>query len=374
MKILLAFDSFKGSLSAQEAVSAANYAIKKLFPLIKTIELPLADGGDGTVQVLSHYLLGNSIFVKTHDPLMRPITSKYFISKDKTTAIIEMAAAAGLLLLSTTERNPMETTTFGVGELLLDAIHQGVRRIFIGLGGSSTNDGGMGFLSALGYRFLDSSGKQLYGCGKNLSKIVSILPPIITQYSGVDIEAICDVTNPLYGTNGSAHVYSMQKGATLDMITKLDKGLCHYSKLIGVDPFIKGSGAAGGLGYALNFIKSNLRNGTDIVFEISNFDTNLLNADLVITGEGCIDSQTLSGKLPFGVLSKARKQGIPVIALAGKVKDKQKLLEAGFDSVYQITPQEQTLSEAMLPATAKKNIYTTIQVCLSEYFNNRLLL
>lgn len=366
-KIILAFDSFKGSLSAREAVEAARLGVLDALPNANVIGLPMADGGEGTTAVLCHYMDAECHTCIAHDPLLRKIEACYAISADGKTAIMEMAATAGLELLTKSERNPMLTTTFGVGEMLLDAAQHGCRHILIGIGGSATNDGGIGMLAALGVRFLDKQGTELSPTGSNLGRIASIDWNGADRLNGIEIKVICDVSNPLFGPNGAAYVYAPQKGASVEDVRILDNGLRNFASFCIIDPNEAGCGAAGGLGFGLKLIGAKLHKGVDIVIEAAHFDQLVTNADLVLTGEGKIDRQTLSGKLPFGILHHAHAFGVPTIALAGLVEDEEVLLANGFHDIRSINDNQPfDLEQAMNPSFAAKNLKCAVTEVVKE--------
>lgn len=378
MKIVLAFDSFKGSMSAEQAVCAAAEGIKEILPEAQIVGLPLADGGEGTTEVLATRMTASWHSCAVHDPLMRTIQAHYAISDDGKTAIMDMASCAGLTLLDEAERNPMLTTTYGVGEMILCAIENGCKRILLGIGGSATNDCGMGMLAALGVRFMDAEGNILNPVGCNMSKVADAdWSNISDKIADTDIQVVCDVINPLYGNDGAAYVYAKQKGASAADVEALDCGLRHFSSVVSTSPLADvcdtqkpGAGAAGGLGYGLMLMGASLRKGVDVVLDVSQIDEHLRDADLLITGEGKIDKQTLCGKLPFGLLQRANKANVPVIAMAGLVEDKQLLLDAGFRDVVCINPvlnTQQEICDAMLPQNAMRNLTESIkQVLMSQ--------
>ncbi|EFB92752.1 glycerate kinase [Prevotella bivia DNF00320] len=370
MKIVAAFDSFKGSLSAQDIVTIVGKAVRTTLPNATITELPLADGGEGTTEALAHYLNASWQICNAHDALMRPITTKYAISSNGTTAIMDMASAAGLTLLSSEERNPMLTTTFGVGEMLKDAISKGCKHILLGIGGSATNDAGIGMLAALGVKFYDNHKREVTPIGKNLKLISSVDLSKIINLKTITIDVICDVTNPLYGPNGAAHIYAKQKGANSTEIIELDNGLRHFATLCTTNPNTSGAGAAGGLGYALLSLNANLKNGAEIVLETAQLAHHIQDADLIFTGEGKIDEQTLCGKLPFAVLQMAKHIQKPVIALAGCVENKDKLLTAGFKDVQSINAlynPNVPITELMKTSVAAENLYNTVVLILDKY-------
>lgn len=355
MKILIAPDSFKESLTAKEVALCLEKGIKNILPDAETVIVPMADGGEGTVQSLVDATEGEIKLVEVMDPLFRPVPSFYGMLGDGKTAIIEMAAASGLMFLKPEERNPLVTSTFGTGQLIKNALDNGCTKLIIGIGGSATNDGGAGVFCALGGRLWDADGNDLLPGGGNLNRLAKI------DTSGVDVRlqnceilVACDVTNPLCGPNGASKVYGPQKGATTDMVMKLDENLSHYGKIL-EKHFIKeiinipGAGAAGGLGAGLlAFFNARLIPGFEIVAQITNLATFINNCDLVFTGEGKIDFQTQFGKTPFGVAQMAQKAGKPVIAFAGSVgKDTEILYTKGFTCIMPVCSSPVTLQEAI---------------------------
>ena len=355
MKIVIAPDSFKESMSALEVAHAIEKGFKKVFPLAEYIKVPMADGGEGTVQSLVDATDGTIIKEVVTGPLGNPVEAFYGISGDKQTAIIEMAAASGLELVPKEQRNPLLTTTKGTGELILAAINQGVKHIIIGIGGSATNDGGAGMAQALGVKLLDENGEEIGVGGGELSKLASIdLTQLDKRIEHITIEAACDVNNPLTGEHGAAAVFGPQKGATKEMVAILDQNLSHYAfileKKCGRDiEKIPGSGAAGGLGAGLlAFLDAELKPGVDIVIETVQLAKQMEQATLVITGEGRIDYQTIYGKTVIGVAKTAEKQGIPVIGIAGSLGDDCEIVyEHGIDALFSITSGPVTLEDAL---------------------------
>ncbi|PNK59536.1 glycerate kinase [Psychrobacter sp. FDAARGOS_221] len=337
MNILIAPDSFKESLNAIEVCNAIKEGFSQVYPNAEYHLLPLADGGEGTSSVLSYVLDGEWQQIKVHDPLMRPVTAKYFLTHDGM-AIIEVAEACGLHLLASAERNPLITTTYGVGEMIADAIGKGAIRLLIGLGGSATNDAGAGMLQALGVRIFDTNGNLLSAGGANLIDTHSIdASPLKDLLSTIKIAVACDVTSPLCGPTGASHVFGPQKGATsADDILTLDQALAHFAAVTDSAAFsltgthnikpncadVEGAGAAGGLGFALMaYCQAGLKSGFDTISEVVQLDQHLASADLVITGEGKLDAQTAMGKVASGVAlrAKAINPSLPVIAICGSV-------------------------------------------------------
>jgi glycerate 2-kinase len=355
MKIIIAPDSFKGSLSAFEVAKSIQRGIIKIDETIETVIVPMADGGEGTVQSLIDASGGEIIELTVHDPLFREIKSFYGIMGDGITAVIEMAAASGLPLLTPEERNPLKTTTYGTGELIKDALNRGCQKFIIGLGGSATNDGGCGMAQALGVKFFDKNGNEVGLGGGELSKIDKIdISGIDTRIKNAAFLAACDVDNPLCGDKGASAVYGPQKGASADDVILLDKGLEHFAQLVkqqlNLDiKDVAGAGAAGGLGAgALIFLQAQLQRGIEIVTQTTYLAGKMAGADLVITGEGKIDSQTAFGKTPFGVAQLAKQKNIPVVAIAGSLGDGyQTLYDKGFDEIYSIMDKSMSLKYAI---------------------------
>lgn len=352
MKFLLAPDKFRGSLTAYEVCQAMSEGIREIIPEAEIAVLPMADGGEGTAEILTLNAGGKMHTAFVSDPLGRTIEAEYGLSADGKTAFVEMATASGLRLLQADERNPLKTTTFGTGQLIQDALQKGADHIILGIGGSATTDGGVGMAAALGWQFLDQQGYALPPTGESLINISQILPP--RQRIGLTVEVACDVTAPLFGAEGAAHVYAPQKGANAEMVAQLEAGLQHLAKVVerdfGVDiAQLPGTGAAGGLGFgALFFLKATLKEGVKIVMEQTRFETQLTDADLVLTGEGKIDGQTLQGKLIAGIAGAAQKQNIPVAALCGALMVSPSDLQSlGITYATSVLPHPMTLSEAI---------------------------
>jgi glycerate kinase len=369
VKVVAAIDSFKGSMTSLEVAAAFEKGVKKVYKDAEFIKIPLADGGEGTVKALIDNLDGKMVNIKVKDPLMRDIDSFYGISGDGKTAVIEMAAASGLPLLSPDERNPLKATTFGTGELIKDALEKGCREFIIGIGGSATNDAGTGMLSALGYIFLDENGNELEPNGENLINIKSFKDDkVMKEVSEAKFLIACDVDNPFYGTNGAAHVYGKQKGATGDIIKILDDGMRNFSNVIEKIKKtdisnISGSGAAGGLGGAFTaFFNSELKPGIDIITEKIELENKINGSDYVITGEGRIDFQSAMGKTPSGVAKLAKKYGIPVIAIGGSVDDEiGNIYDCGITAAFSIIDSPMTLGEAMDTKNAQRLVEKTAE-------------
>ena len=342
--------------------------IHRLHPQCQTLSIPIADGGEGMLDTLINAMQGQIIYTRAHDPLMRMRTTRYGILGNQQTAVIEMAEINGLTTLSPAERNPMETSTYGTGELIKDALEKGLRRFIIGIGGSATNDAGMGMMQALGARLYDKEGNELGQGGKIMKHIARIdldlLHPALEETS---FTVACDVQNPFYGPQGAAYVFAKQKGATDEQIHLLDKGMQHLARLIEQDFHIyinkvKGAGAAGGLGGAFHvFLKSRLQSGIELLLDTVGFDEQIKDADLVITGEGKADRQTCEGKVPAGVLKRATKAGIPTLLLAGKTEDRDLLEKMGFCRIIQISPDTLSPEQAIQPDIARENIRKATQ-------------
>ena len=363
MKIAIAFDSFKGSLSSVEAAHAFIDGFRSEIPDTDFVLFAIADGGEGMLSSLS---TPQSVTIEKDvtNPIGTIVLSKYLIEGHK--AIIEMAQASGLTLVPEHLRNPMLTTSFGTGELIMDALEHGCQEILLGIGGSATNDAGMGILSALGYRFLDADGNELQPCGANLSAVQIIDD---TKVQDIVKEAkytiACDVDAPFCGPNGAAYTFAAQKGADKDMINTLDKGMHHFADIIlkhyGINiKDIPGAGAAGGVGGSLKAVlKANLKRGIDIILNTINLEKQIEDCNLVITGEGHIDHQTMMSKAPSGVLRIAQKKGIPVIALGGRVTMCEELKNSGFRDILCITPHSMPIHQAIHPQTATSNLRNT---------------
>lgn len=355
MKFLLAPDSFKESMSAKKAALAMEKGIRSVFLEAECVIVPMADGGEGTVESLVSMTNGEMVKVEVIGPLGEKVIAEYGLLGEGKTAVIEMASASGLELIKLEDRDPLVTTTFGTGELIKDALDKGVSRILIGIGGSATNDGGAGMLQALGVSFKDKNGQELTFGGGALNQLVSIdLSGLDKRIEIVHIDVACDVTNPLIGENGASAIFGPQKGATPEVVKLLDENLAHYAEVIkrelGKDiAHTEGAGAAGGLGIGLMaFLNANLKKGVDLVIEYTGLEDKMVGADYVFTGEGSIDGQTLFGKTPFGVASIARKYSIPVIAFAGRIGNGvEPLYEHGFTSIVGILKGVSSLDEAL---------------------------
>ena len=354
MKLLFASDSFKGSLTSEKTVELLSKAAREVFGECECSGVPVADGGEGTVKAVIAAEQGELVSVKVHGPLMEKTDSFYGVF-DGDKAVIEMAAASGLPMVPEELRNPLNTTTFGTGELILDALKRGFRDISIAIGGSATNDGGMGCARALGVRFLDIEGNELEGFGRDLAKVAAI------DASGLDervkdskITVMCDVTNPLCGKDGATRTFGKQKGASPEIMEELEKGMCSYRDIIretfGIDcDGIPGTGAAGGLGAALMvFLGGEMKSGIETVLELIRFDERLEGVDLVVTGEGRTDWQSCFGKVMQGVGMHAKEKGIPVLGLSGSLgKNAMDICSCGVSSLMTTVNAPMTLSEAL---------------------------
>ncbi|MBC7890965.1 MAG: glycerate kinase [Sphingobacteriaceae bacterium] len=367
MKILLAPDKFRGSMTAAEACQALTEGIRLADQTIETVSTPLADGGEGILEILTEATSGTKRQVTVADPLGRPIEAEFGLSADGQTAFVELASASGLHHLVPGERDALRANTFGTGQLLRAALEAGATRIILGVGGSASTDGGTGMAAALGYRFLDEHDSELVPCGKTLSQIARIDSAAVPfDFSKIKIEVACDVTAPLYGPEGAAFVYAPQKGASPEQVVVLDAGLQHLEQKAPDEAppswaiveragtvrragALPGAGAAGGTGFgAIVFLNATLRPGTDLVMELTRFDEALEGVDLVITGEGKLDAQTLQGKLIGGVCRRAAARGIRVVALCGTLDaDPLALRAMGLAYVASILTRPMTLDEAL---------------------------
>lgn len=360
-KIIIACDSFKGSLSSSSANCAVRDGIlETLNSLGVSAEIrafAIGDGGEGTSAALSETFKARPASVRTVGPLGDPVTATYAISADGRTAIMDMASAAGLNLVPEGRLDPLAASTCGVGTMLLDAASRGCREIIIGLGGSATTDAGTGMLAALGYRFLDAEGNILASCGASLQKIVRILPPSAKPLEGIKITAACDVRNPLFGSEGAAYVFAPQKGADPMQVEELDRGLRNFAAVSGGDYAFPGAGAAGGLGFALRtFLDADLCRGIDLVLSATGFTGALDGATMVITGEGRFDAQSLMGKATGGIMRLANIKNVPVAILAGKIDDRNVALAGQTHAMLEITPPDMPLKQALDPETAVTNL------------------
>jgi glycerate kinase len=354
LKILLAPDKFRGSLDAPQVCKAMSEGIRMVSPEIEVLSLPMADGGEGTLDLLLWYSGGKKHTAKVQDPLGRIIDAEYGLSADRKTAFIEMATASGLRLLKNEERNPLKTSTFGTGELIKIVLEGDVENIILGIGGSATTDAGIGMAAALGWQFLDENGEQLSPIGENLIKIKQVLSPVSNHHSLVSIYVACDVTNPLFGENGASYIYGPQKGADEQAVKELDEGLQNISMIFERDfgknySLISGTGAAGGLGFgSMAFLNAELKEGVKLLMDFCDFDKKLKDVNLIITGEGKIDNQTLQGKLIKGITDRANHAKIPIAAICGTLDvSPQELQEIGIYYAASIINRPMNLDEAL---------------------------
>ena len=415
MKILIAIDSFKGSLSSKEAGEAIKTGILRVVPDADVVISPLADGGEGTVETLVDALGGSLETVRVKGPLFQEVEAHYGIlsesekfqaeiksdthwetlpenpskahseapsetdsqysPNDGKLAIMEMSQASGITLVAPEKRNPLKTGSYGVGEMILDAYHKGCRRFLMGIGGSATNDGGIGMLSALGFRFSKENGEEICPIGEGLKDLARIdatsVPKGLLHCS---FQIACDVENPLYGENGASLVYGFQKGGNKELLSQMDLWMKRYSELVkeynpAANPEAPGSGAAGGLGFAFrSFLQGELKSGVSLILEETKLSEKMQGADLVITGEGRLDEQSSMGKAPIGVAKLAKAQGIPVLAFAGAVTVGAKACnQAGIDAYFPILREIITLEDAMNKETAKKNLADTVEQVMRLY-------
>ncbi|HEO1293774.1 TPA: glycerate kinase [Streptococcus agalactiae] len=367
MKVVVAIDSLKGSLSSLEAGNAIKESINEVISGADVEVHPLADGGEGTVEALTLGMGGTIETIPVKGPLGEKVHASYGIIPQRQLAIIEMAAAAGITLIATEERNPLHTTTYGVGEMIKDAISKGCRHFIIGIGGSATNDGGAGMLQALGYALLDKDNQEISLGAQGLADLKSIsTDKVIEELKECDFKIACDVTNPLCGAQGCSSIFGPQKGADEDMITKMDTWLSNYATLATsvsekADATIEGTGAAGGLGFAfLAFTNATLEPGIDIILSEINIEKAISEADLVVTGEGRLDGQTVMGKAPIGVAKLAKKYGKKVVVFSGSVTEDAILCnQHGIDAFFPIVRRLISLDEAMSKEVAYKNMKET---------------
>ncbi|MBN8048184.1 glycerate kinase [Paraclostridium bifermentans] len=371
MKIVISIDSLKGSLTSIEAANAIKKGILSVDNKSDVVIMPLADGGEGTVEALVQGMNGEEKVISVTGPINEKVNATYGILKETNTAIIEMAQASGLPLVPSELRNPLNTTTYGVGEIIKEAIEKGCRNFIVGIGGSATNDCGVGMLQALGFEFYDENDNLVGLGGKVLKQIKRIKTDNkLKELDECNFKIACDVNNPLYGENGAAYIYGPQKGATKEIVKELDKGLKNFAEVVKKDlgkdiAHIEGAGAAGGLGFGfLGFLNSKLESGIKIILDEIKLEEVVKDADIVITGEGRLDNQTAMGKAPIGVAKLAKKHGAKVIAIAGcTTTDAVKCNEEGIDAYFSIVNKAMTIDEAMKKENATQNmIETTIQI------------
>ncbi len=369
MKVIVAIDSFKGSMGSIEAGNAVKEGILRAKPNAKVLVKPLADGGEGTIDALLESVNGKRIDVKVTGPLGVPVNTYYGYIENTKTAIIEMASAAGIMLVPDDKKDPFSATTYGVGELILDALDKGCRKFIIGIGGSATNDAGIGMLSALGVRFTDADGNLLSRGINDLKKITGIDISHVSPYlRDCSFKVACDVTNPLCGENGATYVFGGQKGIQDVQKKEVDASMWAFAKLtkeVLENDYseTKGAGAAGGLGFALlSYLNAELIAGIDLILSLNEFEKELYDADVVITGEGRLDYQTAMGKAPIGIAKLAKKHNVKVLAFAGSLgEDVSECNKQGIDAFFSITRGVTTLKDAMLPENARKNMTLTVE-------------
>ena len=365
MKVVVASDSFKGCLSSQQVAEAVGEGVHELFPEAEIVSLPVADGGEGSLAAMRRvYPDSEEVTVNVYGPLYWKVDAKYLILPDGKTAFIEIAQACGLELLEKDKRDPLKTSTYGFGQMIADAISRGCTKVIAALGGTSTNDAGAGMLSALGYRITNSDGTRNACHGSELILIDDIDDSEVHEsIKRAEFIAICDVTSPLCGQEGAAYVYAPQKGACICAVRALDDGLCNFAHVTriktGVDlTFMPGAGAAGGVAGAMYaFLGAEMASGSDVILDAVNFENVVEDADLVITGEGKLDHQTLTGKLPYKVAQRAAAKGVPVIAICGAAEIREL---PGAMAVIPVTPEGMPLSVAKQSGTAKENIKTAV--------------
>lgn len=370
MKIVIAIDSLKGSLTSIQAGEAIKKGIQRVDKEANVVIKPLADGGEGTVDALVDGMGGTMEFIKVSGPIGKPVLAKYGIIEETKTAIMEMSQAAGITQVTEEEKNPFYTTTYGVGEMIHDAIKKGCRRFIMGIGGSATNDGGAGMLQALGFDFLDKEGNQIKHGAIGLKELTKIEDKnVIKELNECEFYIACDVTNPLCGEQGCSAIFGPQKGATKEMVKQMDQWLSDYAKIALEDGFAKadktlaGTGAAGGLGFAfLTFTNAKLQSGIDLILKETKLEEEIKDADIVITGEGCLDHQTAMGKAPIGVAKLAKKYGKLVLGFSGAVtKGAIACNKEGIDAYFPIVRSAVSLEDAMKKKVAEENMIDTVE-------------
>lgn len=370
MKVVIAIDSLKGSLTSIQAGESIKKGIQRVDKEANIVIKPLADGGEGTVDALVDGMGGTMEFIKVSGPAGKKVLAKYGIIKETKTAIMEMSQAAGITQVTEEERNPLYTTTYGVGEMIHDAIGKGCRRFIMGIGGSATNDGGVGMLQALGFDFLDKDGNQIKHGAIGLKDLIKIEDKnVIQELKECEFHIACDVTNPLCGKQGCSAIFGPQKGATEEMVERMDQWLSDYAKIALEDGFAKadktlaGTGAAGGLGFAfLTFTNAKLQSGIDLILRETKLAEEIKDADIVITGEGCLDHQTAMGKAPIGVAKLAKKYGKLVLGFSGAVtKGATACNEEGIDAYFPIVRSAVLLEDAMKKKVAEENMIDTVE-------------
>lgn len=363
MKIIAAPDSFKGSLTAIKASEAIEEGVRSVFKDAEVLKVPIADGGEGTVDAITAAVNGETIYKNVHGPMGSTVKAKMALIDNGNTAVIEMAEASGITLVPDGKKNPLKATTYGTGELIMEAINRGCSRIVIGIGGSATNDCGAGMAQALGYQILNVDGNETGFGGGELSKVESIIiSPIKNKIDSLDIVVACDVNNPLCGETGASKIYGPQKGATPEMVETLDKNLMHFAgklkNCLGRDvKDVPGAGAAGGLGAGLMaFLNARLVPGIELILKTVDFEGKVKDADLVITGEGRVDRQSAFGKVPMGIGRASKKYNVPVIAIGGSIGEgAEALYDVGVDAICSIVPRPMDLKHCM------ENSYTLLR-------------
>ena len=372
-KIVVAFDSFKGSLTSTEAAEAFIAGVKSAEPAVECRVVAIADGGEGMAEAVVESVGGEMVVAMAADPLGRRIEARYALINEGATAVIPISSASGITLLASEERNPLLASTYGTGELMLDALKRGCSKIIVGLGGSATNDGGVGLLRALGYKFLDASGLELTNTIDILERTDTIMPPATSPIEGVEISVAVDVDNPLCGERGATYIYGAQKGASKDMMARLDAAMRHYAAVVakwrGEDISNEaGMGAAGGAGFAFGAVLGAMpTSGIELMLSLVDFDNLIADASLVVTGEGRIDRQTVMGKAPAGVLRHAKRAGVRCVAVGGGVQWCDELRASDFDAIYAATPEGMPIAEAMKKEVATTNLRRVATSVLKEF-------
>ena len=369
-RVVVASDSFKGCLTSLQVADAVEAGVKSVYPSCEVVKLSVADGGEGTVQALSDAMNGEIVSILVKDPLGREVSASYAMIREKETAVIEVSAASGLTLLSPQERNPLAASSYGSGQIISDALSRGCRNFLMCIGGSAVNDAGMGMLSALGFRFLDEEGNRLEGSGADMSEVCDVdLSQVDPALGEAVFTVACDVDSPFCGTQGAAYVFAPQKGASPEQVKILDEGMSHFAsvmkKLTGIDVInIPGAGAAGGIGGAMaSFLGAELKSGAEMVLDAVCFDEVLSDTDMVITGEGCLDGQTMTGKLPYCVAQRSAKADVPVAAVCGRAEVDECQY---FGAIIPVAPAAMPLNEAMIPSVASENIKKAVASFLHD--------
>lgn len=369
-RVVVASDSFKGCLTSLQVADAVEAGVKSVYPSCEVVKLSVADGGEGTVQALSDAMNGEIVSILVKDPLGREVSASYAMIREKETAVIEVSAASGLTLLSPQERNPLAASSYGSGQIISDALSRGCRNFLMCIGGSAVNDAGMGMLSALGFRFLDEEGNRLEGSGADMSEVCDVdLSQVDPALGEAVFTVACDVDSPFCGTQGAAYVFAPQKGASPEQVKILDEGMSHFAsvmkKLTGIDVInIPGAGAAGGIGGAMaSFLGAELKSGAEMVLDVVRFDEVLSDTDMVITGEGCLDGQTMTGKLPYCVAQRSAKADVPVAAVCGRAEVDECQY---FGAIIPVAPAAMPLNEAMIPSVASENIKKAVASFLHD--------